>query len=345
MMEPLPELKSQDLLELTPVDVQFDAFGNVDPAGQLESSFELTELNIVSLVQMNEFVPISPRGPPARTPIPGPANFTIEVSSKDVNKKKFLYSHKLGRIYVDKDCNFSVSFNWDTKHAQPDMYVRATVVFSDVEQSEKRVERCLQHFHESSGLAQEIAKNVLHSSRDIGTQGVYYCGDVNTADSWYSVLVHFKKTSPEPCTHAYKFTCKSSCASGINRRAIAIIFTLEDQRGIIYGRQKVSVRVCSCLRRDMIRDENDLDNNKRRAPPNKFPNTKKIKLETQDIECNMAVLPQVSVEVNAMVSGLRTMIDNMTNVGRHSPIHGEQYASSIAQLKDFINNIKAPQPK
>ncbi|PZC82593.1 hypothetical protein B5X24_HaOG210037 [Helicoverpa armigera] len=93
--------------------------------------------------------PFCPRGPPQRMSYPGELNFQVEVNSNDVHKKTFLYSHQLCRIYVDMKCNFSVQFNWDYLKA-PHMFVRSTVVFSDETQAEKRVERCVQHFHESS---------------------------------------------------------------------------------------------------------------------------------------------------------------------------------------------------
>ncbi|KAL4711881.1 hypothetical protein ACJJTC_006050 [Scirpophaga incertulas] len=111
------------------------------------------------------------------------------------------------------------------------LYVRATVVFSDKEQAQKRVERCLQHLHEttSSSLPKEVRMNVLRSSRELGTGGVAYHGAPDAADSWLSVLVECPGSGP-PLQHAYKFVCKNSCATGINRRNIAIVFTLENDR-------------------------------------------------------------------------------------------------------------------
>ncbi|CAB3256848.1 unnamed protein product [Arctia plantaginis] len=285
------------------------------------------------------------RGPPNSNNFTDKANFHVVVNSSDVQKKKFLYSYKLNRIYVDVNCNFSLSFNWDNNHVPAHMFIRSTVVFSEAEQSEKRVERCLQHLHESSGLPGHISKNVLHSARDVGTQGVYYCGDANVRDSWFSVVVYHNKTNEEPCTHAYKFTCKSSCPSGINRRPIAIIFTLEDVNGHVYGRQTVGAKVCACLRRDLHKDEESeglFKTGKKRIPSNQIVQrvTKKIKVETRDVEHHMAMLPNITVEVNAMASGLRTMIDAMKIAGQHDPEVVEKYATSIAQLRTFLSTLE-----
>ncbi|KAH9639758.1 hypothetical protein HF086_010964 [Spodoptera exigua] len=60
------------------------------------------------------------------------------------------------------------------------------------------------------------------------------------ADSWYSVLVQFDRTGPEPCSHAYQFACKNSCTTGINRRAIAIIFTLEDKTYVFLSHRHIN---------------------------------------------------------------------------------------------------------
>lgn len=66
--------------------------------------------------------------------------------------------------------------------------------------------------------------NVLRSAREPSSPDVHYCGVPELADSWYSVVVR----TPQPTELAYLFLCKNSCSSGINRRPINIIFTLED---------------------------------------------------------------------------------------------------------------------
>ncbi|KAF9810616.1 hypothetical protein SFRURICE_021069 [Spodoptera frugiperda] len=293
---------------------------------------------------------------------PGSETMDIASASIPVNEQTdhLLYSHRLNRIYVDRKCNFSIQFNWDYIIA-PQMFVRATVVFSDETQAEKRVERCVQHYHESStaGMQAEIAKNVLHSSREIGTQGVYYCGNVDMADSWYSVLVQFDRTGPEPCTHAYQFSCKNSCTTGINRRAIAIIFTLEDKTGKVYGRQKVGARVCACPRRDMVKDETAegvYKTGKKRIPSNQIdpPKTKKIKVENNLMEFDDKVYKLPPLEIvgsRAALCGLKTMLEMMELAvecrKKNEPDVTAQYAQRIVNLKNAIQkieNLKTPPP-
>ncbi|XP_075983688.1 p53 [Anticarsia gemmatalis] len=313
--------------------------------GPLQFSDETLDVEYKAL-DLKTFKPVSARGPPDSTNVSHASNFLVEVNSNDTHKKKFLYSHRLDRIYVDMNCDFSLSFNWDPARVHgADMFVRAVVVFSDAEQAQKRVERCRQHFPDVPTVPKEVAKNVLHSSREFGTQGVYYCGDAEALDSWYSVVVHFNKTTLDPCTHAYKFVCKSSCASGINRRAIAIIFTLEDQFGRVYGRRQVGTKVCSCLKRDMVKDEDAegvFKTGKKRVAGNQItePKTKKIKMEARDNDPNMVLLPNVYVEAKAMLTGLRTMVDMMTNAGHHDPEVVPKYANSIAGLNKCIQTLE-----
>ncbi|KAI5632055.1 p53 DNA-binding domain-containing protein [Phthorimaea operculella] len=208
-------------------------------------------------------------------------------------------SNILNRIYVDMKIDFPVVFRWKADFAPSPAYVRACVVFSDESQGEKRVERCTQHTHDASNadISQEIVKNVLHSSREMGTHGVYYCGRPELADSWYSVLVEL---GPNGGSHAFQFVCKNSCSSGINRRAIDVIFTFEDANGAVYGRQTVGARVCSCPRRDLNRDEEEETKGKpgkrrvqHKQPTIQEPRSKKIKLETAGVDDCIMTLPPV----------------------------------------------------
>ena len=71
--------------------------------------------------------------------------------------------------------------------------------------------------------SEAINCNVLRSSRELNDPNVFYSGNPQNND-WYSVVVHL----PAPSSHAYYFVCKNSCSSGINRRPLNLIFTLEN---------------------------------------------------------------------------------------------------------------------
>ncbi|KAI8442462.1 hypothetical protein MSG28_005964 [Choristoneura fumiferana] len=225
------ELENLDLVDVD--HLNFNSQGNL----VVLTPPDMEETCDVALVDSTCTVtaPVSPIGPPARTAFSGGLNFRVEINGADTNRRKYLYSHQLNRIYVDIKADFPVQFHWDFARSGP-MFVRATTVFSDESQAEKRVERCLQHTHEVANAEVDpvIVKNVLHSSREVGTRSapgardVYYCGKPERPDSWYSVVLACDGRTTEPYSHAYKFVCKNSCPGGINRRAIDIIFTLED---------------------------------------------------------------------------------------------------------------------
>ncbi|XP_047999086.1 cellular tumor antigen p53 [Leguminivora glycinivorella] len=332
---PLGTFNSQgNLVVLSPPDVA--------EAETLDIAYVMPSINVPSV---EDTMPVSPRGPPARTSFPGGLNFSVEINAADTNRKKYLYSHQLNRIYVDIKTNFPVQFRWDFDQAGSPMFVRATTVFSDEAQSEKRVERCLQHTHESTnaGIDPTIVQNVLHSSAAPGTQGVFYCGAPSLPDSWYSVLLRFDGRPQEPYSHAYQFVCKNSCSSGINRRSIDIIFTLEDHTGLVYGRQTVGARVCACPRRDKHKDEAaERPAHKRRLHPpphTPHPAGKKVKTEPDD---DVLVLPPLPiVGRRTMVTGLEVMLNMMEAVAAKTPEHeADKYQSSIRALRDKIQELR-----
>ncbi|XP_026314595.1 cellular tumor antigen p53 isoform X2 [Hyposmocoma kahamanoa] len=292
------------------------------------------------------FQPISPRGPPERKVFSGDLDFQVEINGSDTDKLKYLYSHKLNRIYVDMKISFPVQFRWNVDCAPPYLYVRATTVFSEDSQAEKRVERCTQHTHDNSneGLNRNVVKNVLHSSREMNAQGVYYCGTDTQSDSWYSVLVELLPTGH--ATHAYQFVCKNSCSNGINRRAISIIFTLEDSTGHVYGRQTVGARVCSCPRRDKSHDEDGKKGGSKRRitqqPQHALePKTKRTGVADDDTSYELP--PLQIIGRRTMSTGLEVMLSMMeqaASLRSTDPQAVEAYNKSIQDLRKFIDGIK-----
>ncbi|XP_045770976.1 cellular tumor antigen p53 [Maniola jurtina] len=315
------------------------------------SSEETLDVAIVDMKYSPQiqFTPLSPRGPPERKIVSEKAAFEIEIDGSLTQKKKFLYSHLLNRIYVEMECNFSLNFNWDVnKVPQRAMYIRATVVFADAEQAEKRVERCLQHAHVTSNTKTTdavIVNNVLRSAREMGDPNVFYCGNPQETDCWYSVVVQLNG----PGGHAYNFVCKNSCSSGINRRAIDIIFTLEDSIGTVYGRQSVGARVCSCPRRDKNTQEQEFRaSGGKRALPRKQPPApaKKIKLEAvpnQDL--TVVTIPKMDiVGPRAAITSLKVahnMMDQMraTNRSHQQPV--DDLDRCITNIKNIIDKLEA----
>ncbi|XP_055698073.1 tumor protein p73 isoform X2 [Phlebotomus papatasi] len=56
-----------------------------------------------------------------------------------------------------------------------------------------------------------------------------------------------------------EFACQNSCPTGINRRATVLFFTLEDERGQIYGQRMINFKVCTVPKRDRSHEESHPD--------------------------------------------------------------------------------------
>lgn len=52
-----------------------------------------------------------------------------------------------------------------------------------------------------------------------------------------------------------RFMCLSSCASSMRRRAVKLIWTLENSSGQVLGRQAIDLKVCACPGRDRNTEE------------------------------------------------------------------------------------------
>ncbi|KAF2890790.1 hypothetical protein ILUMI_15383, partial [Ignelater luminosus] len=77
----------------------------------------------------------------------------------------------------------------------------------------------------------------------------------------------------------YSFMCQNACHTGMNQKPFEVVFTLEDEVGTIYGRKKLSVKVCSCPKRGKEKEENDFFKKMSfhgAALPNKRRKTKKV---------------------------------------------------------------------
>ncbi|OWR53721.1 p53 [Danaus plexippus plexippus] len=290
------------------VDKSENIDGNVD-TNDLPNDDQVLSL-ISDAMFVDSILSVNPLGPPTRGNFAGEANFEISIDGSQTRRKKFLFSAKLNKIYVDIGVDFPLKFNWDASKYQY-MYVRATVIYSDADQAQKKVEACYQHSFYSNTANSVTGRNVLRSGRELGVPDVYYFGRDDDPDSWYSVLV----AGNPSLEHPYQFVCKNSCTSGINRRNIEIIFTLEDALGVVFGRQSVGVRVCSCPRRDMNKDEVAMEGTGVKRPAPSQPNTtKKIKIDVQHQQQQqqhdtVVTLPSLSVVgIPTVVSGLRVML-------------------------------------
>lgn len=145
-------------------------------------------------------------------------------------------------------------FIW--KPAYDGLFLRTAMVFSLDQYASDPVRRCHNHMAMNNMNNRDIDPRIIkHVVRCLDLSSVY-----EESNEHLSVLTPLR--TPQVGSHYvlmnFKFLCKNSCPSGMNRRPTELIFTLEDSKKTVLGRQRLSVRVCSCPKRDKKKEEEEL---------------------------------------------------------------------------------------
>lgn len=151
------------------------------------------------------------------------------------------------------------------------LYLRTAMAFKLEQYRNDPVRRCYNHMADASlrNMDPQIIKHVVHC--------VNHSSSVYVEENEHlSILTPLRV--PEPGSSympmCYKFLCKNSCQSGMNRRPTELVFTLENQEGIILGRRRLLIRICSCPKRDRQKEEAELSENRTNNPVSKRKSTK-----------------------------------------------------------------------
>lgn len=117
------------------------------------------------------------------------------------------------------------------------------------------VRRCYNHMASTNVVNQNMdpqrIKHVVHCDH---SPSIYV-----EKDEHLSIVTPLPRASYMPM--CYRFLCKNSCPSGMNRRPTELVFTLEDCLGKVLGRRKLLIRICSCPKRDKQKEEEGISNN------------------------------------------------------------------------------------
>ncbi|XP_065206694.1 cellular tumor antigen p53-like [Planococcus citri] len=236
----------------------------------------------------------------------GCLNFQLFLNNEDKSKKSWLYSSVLKKLYIDINKVVCVQFrlkqpeSGKINSSKESLFVRALPVYAAPEFLQEPVTRCPVHVMTDKANGHSNVPWLFHVLRAEHHEAVYH---INRKSNRHSVVVplHTPALGSEFITIMYKFTCKTSCAFGLNRRPVHVVFTLENAQGQILGRRKLLVKVCSCPKRDLHRDEivskTEIDANGRKRKVKEVDNsmayssmeiyspaTKEIKMEHLDVE-------------------------------------------------------------
>ncbi|XP_021694035.1 uncharacterized protein LOC5579967 isoform X2 [Aedes aegypti] len=203
-------------------------------------------------------------------------NFNVDLNGETSGKSSWMFSSRLNKVFVKmgQACTFNISYQALTHQ---ELFVRAMMVCSAPEDMHYPVYRCENHRGSDNvnpKLPSEVKAHVMRcfnpSARYVGTEnGVAFKDRL-------AVIIPLGMTSQEQVALnvSLEFVCQNSCRI-INRRTTAIIFTLEDVHGQILGKKSLHLKVCSCPKRDKMKEEETVAPTKRKsdtqlqAPPGK----------------------------------------------------------------------------
>ncbi|VVC37991.1 p53-like transcription factor, DNA-binding,p53, DNA-binding domain,p53 tumour suppressor family,p53/RUNT- [Cinara cedri] len=195
---------------------------------------------------------------PCQDEFGGHMNFEVMLdSSSQSYRQKWHYSVALQKIFIDIDNVLLLNFKYDYEKIPCDipLFVRAMPMYSAANWLKEPVERCLQHLSPIDQLNKSFThlEHVLRCDNDSTTYHI----DQNSKRKSVVTLLSRPEHGSDSTRLSYRFVCKTSCFSGMQRRPIIVIFTLEDNNGQVLGRRILPVKICSCPKRDMEREEQD----------------------------------------------------------------------------------------
>lgn len=144
------------------------------------------------------------------------------------------------------------------------LYVRAMLLFSKPAEMHLPVKRCANHRNSYSGNETEETLSREANIVKINDPKAAYVGKEigETFGERLSILVPLESNQiDENGKHiqsiGLEFGCQNSCSSGINRRPVSIVFTLEAGNSALLGKSAIEFKVCSCPKRDAEREQTD----------------------------------------------------------------------------------------
>ncbi|XP_060852638.1 cellular tumor antigen p53-like [Rhopalosiphum padi] len=188
---------------------------------------------------------------------PGQFNFNFYLDVTEMSKRHWMYSETLNKVYIDMNRVLPIQFQWQFDDiglvGLKSLQIRALPIFADSEFQQLSVKRCPIHIMQDKLCDRKKKEHILWCEQ---SDAIYEQNHISQRHSVIAIVHNFIPCSDFKTYNVlYKFMCKSSCSMSLSRRPIYIIFTLETLNGQVLGRKKIGVKVCSCPRRDMLKEE------------------------------------------------------------------------------------------
>nr|CAB3267270.1 p53/p73-a [Phallusia mammillata] len=133
----------------------------------------------------------------------------------------------------------------------PGTVIRAVPVFRQSENMMDIVTRCINHTLQDKS-SHEATSHFIRA--EMPDAMVEYSNTVHGRES-VTVLYQTPDSGKENTMLLYRFMCNSSCPTGINRRPVSLVLTLESDTGEVLGRSVIDIHVSSCPGRDRTGEE------------------------------------------------------------------------------------------
>ncbi|XP_035732100.1 cellular tumor antigen p53-like [Vespa mandarinia] len=206
-----------------------------------------------------------PEAIPTKEEFPGHLNFQLLLPNQNA-PKHWVYSQNLQKVFINMEQTLPLRFKWDPP--LDGLYLRTSMVFSLDQYRNDPVQRCHNHMAQSNRSNQDIDPRIIkHVVRCTDPLSMY---EENNEHLSIVTPLRTPQVGSQYVQMYFKFFCKNSCTSGMNRRPTELVFTLEDHMYKVIGRRRLLVRVCSCPKRDKEKEEAEVMNT--------LPNSKKRKL-------------------------------------------------------------------
>lgn len=177
-------------------------------------------------------------------------NFNVEL--KGEGSKAWSYSNKLKKLYVKKQQALTVSVSYRNTLPNACLKLRVMLVCSSPQDIHRPVFRC-QHDISKDKVQPEDLKD--HVVRCLNPEATYIgqAGGVAFKDR-LAMMIQLQGAGEQVTPVSLEFLCQNSCPT-IERRATSLVFTLENEYGALLGRKSINVKICSCPKRDMDKEE------------------------------------------------------------------------------------------
>lgn len=263
--------------------------------------------------------------------VPVDLGYNFDVTLNGDSSNSWLYVPNPGKIFIKM--NSVMTINASFRPQQKQMFLRAMILFDNVNEMHLPVKRCANHSASTvaSSINSEESKHILKCLNPYAQ----YKGmeDGKVFQERLSVVVPLDNANIDDAgnsqqTIGYEFGCQNSCTSGINRKSTSIVFTLEDKYCQLLGKKVVQFKVCSCPKRDAER-ERDASNGKRKTFGNEpFPKGKRPKYTATDLnhfdikvepeDSDTATTPDDGEMPKCVEITLKMPIDSMKHVLRNA---------------------------